>query len=144
MWLPTLLYNRSKKHQSLHGQDPEAPIHSADIAALCVKESHYAWACSSLQGENIGSERGEHVKTHKLCENCLKPGHSQTECNSRFSCQTCAGRHNTLLHSGNTPPTNTGVVHHISTKKAKAKLLMTCRGDDNRPHRKVHASQGPA
>ena len=92
---------------------------------LCT-ELHYAWACPTFKEKSL-AERGEHVKTHNLCKNCLKPGHGHTECNSRFSCQTCAERHNTLLHSASTTPTSTGTVHHVSTKKAKAKLLMTCK-----------------
>ena len=105
---------------------PRSPYPFCRYSCPLCEESHYAWACSAFKEKTLAAKR-EHVKTHKLCENCLKPGHSQTECNSRFSCQTCAGRHNTLLHSGNTPPTNTGVVQHITTNKAKAKLLMTCR-----------------
>ena len=92
---------------------------------LC-EDSHYAWACATFKGKTL-AERKEHVKTHNLCENCLKPGHTQTECNSRFTCQTCAGKHNTLLHSGTAPPTTTGTINHISTKKTRAKLLMTCK-----------------
>ena len=92
---------------------------------LC-EEAHYAWACSTFRGKTL-AERKEHVKTHNLCENCLKPGHTQSDCNSRFTCQTCAGKHNTLLHSGSAPPTTTGAIHHLSTKKPKAKLLMTCK-----------------
>ena len=91
---------------------------------LC-KESHYAWACSVFKGKTL-AQRKEHVQTHTLCQNCLKPGHTQTECNSRFTCQTCAGKHNTLIHSGNTTPTTTGTVNHVSNNKKQAKLLMTC------------------
>ena len=92
---------------------------------LC-EEAHYAWACSTFKGKTL-AERKEHVKTHNLCENCLKPGHTQSDCNSRFTCQTCAGKHNTLIHSGSAPLTTTGAIHHLSIKKPKAKLLMTCK-----------------
>ena len=92
---------------------------------LC-KESHYAWACSVFKGKTL-AQRKEHVQTHTLCQNCLKPGHTQTECNSRFTCQTCAGKHNTLIHSGNPAPTSTGTVNQVTTNlKKQAKLLMTC------------------
>ena len=89
------------------------------------EELHYAWACPTFKRKTL-TERKEHVKVHSLCENCLKPGHTSTDCNSRFTCQTCAGRHNTLLHTVNTP-LNTGTVNHVYAKKKQAKLLMTCQ-----------------
>ena len=93
---------------------------------LC-KEAHYAWACSVFKAKTL-AQRKEHVQNHTLCKNCLKPGHTQAECTSRFTCQTCGGKHNTLIHSGNNnnnTQTN-GTVNSISTKKKQAKLLMTC------------------
>ena len=91
---------------------------------LC-KESHYAWACSVFKSKTL-AQRKEHVQTHSLCQNCLKPGHNQTECNSRYTCQTCAGKHNTLIHSGNAAPTSTGTVNLVTNCEKQAKLLMTC------------------
>jgi len=38
------------------------------------------------------------VRDTKLCFNCLSPYHSKDYCKSKYSCQTCKGRHNTLLH----------------------------------------------
>ena len=97
---------------------------------LC-KELHYAWGCSIFKEKSL-AERREHVQRHSLCNNCLKPGHSQADCKSRYSCQTCEGRHNTLLHSGNnSAPATVGTVNHISNSLSsnslnQAKLLMTC------------------
>ena len=95
---------------------------------LC-KEIHYAWGCSIFKEKSL-AQRKEHVQRHALCNNCLKPGHSQADCKSRFNCQTCEGRHNTLLHSGNAP-TTVGTVNHLSNNLSsnslnQAKLLMTC------------------
>ena len=96
---------------------------------LC-KEAHYAWGCATFKERTL-AQRKEHVQRHNLCTNCLKPGHSQADCKSRFSCQTCQERHNTLLHSGGNAPATVGMVNHISNNTStnsltKAKLLMTC------------------
>ena len=92
---------------------------------LC-KEAHYAWGCSAFKDKAV-AQRKEHVQQNTLCSNCLKPGHSQADCKSRYSCQTCEGRHHTLLH-----PAATGTVNHISNNTtsnslSEAKLLMTCQ-----------------
>ena len=96
---------------------------------LC-KENHYAWACSLFKEKPL-NQRRDYVQQNSLCNNCLKPGHSQADCKSRFSCQTCQGRHNTLLHSGNNSPAAVGTVNHIinntSDSLHQAKLLMTCK-----------------
>jgi len=44
------------------------------------------------------SERFKMAKTHKLCINCLGPGHSPSACRSKYKCQTCNKLHHTLLH----------------------------------------------
>ena len=95
---------------------------------LCP-ESHYAWACPIFK-EKTQAQRKEHVQLHSLCKNCLKPGHSHTDCKSRYSCQTCSEKHNTLLHPAQ--PTTVGTINHISNSTtsnslSKAKLTMTCQ-----------------
>ena len=93
---------------------------------LC-KEAHYAWGCSAFKDKTV-AQRKEHVRQHTLCSNCLKPGHSQGDCKSRYSCQTCEGRHNTLLHSGGTSAVGSVnfVANTSSSSLHKSKLLMTC------------------
>ena len=94
---------------------------------LC-QERHYAWGCTTFKEKTLAQKK-EHVERHSLCRNCLKPGHSQGDCKSRFSCQTCDERHNTLLHPVSNNQTSASV-HHISDNLPKnhcnqAKLLMT-------------------
>nr|XP_049697158.1 uncharacterized protein LOC110370644 [Helicoverpa armigera] len=38
------------------------------------------------------------VKDLCLCTNCLRPGHDNVNCKSKWSCYICNERHNTLLH----------------------------------------------
>ena len=97
---------------------------------LC-KEAHYAWACAVFKAKTL-TQRKEHVQANNLCKNCLKPGHNQVDCMSRFTCLTCGEKHNTLLHSGNNNRNNgnnnqtNGTINLISNNQKKAKLLMTC------------------
>ncbi|KAG1656183.1 hypothetical protein GQR58_024091 [Nymphon striatum] len=56
--------------------------------------SHAAYQCEKF----LNSNRESMVKSHKLCFNCLKPGHCVKDCYSKFSCKTCAKRHHTTLH----------------------------------------------
>nr|CAH7749573.1 unnamed protein product [Callosobruchus chinensis] len=46
----------------------------------------------------------------KRCTNCLRRGHSKSDCRSQ-GCKKCNGRHNTLLHDDNlrNPPATSGV-----------------------------------
>ena len=97
-------------------------------------EAHYAYACKQFKEKSL-LQRKEYVQAHSLCCNCLKPGHSQADCRSRFTCQWCDGKHNSLLHSldqGNStaPPTSgtVNVTSSISSNNSfnQHKLMMTC------------------
>ena len=91
-------------------------------------EAHYA-------REKSVAQRKEYVRTQSLCSNCLKPGHSQADCRSRYSCQLCEGSHNTLLHTpeqgSSNPPPASGTVNFTSSNSSTNsfhhnELMMTC------------------
>ncbi|CAI6377504.1 unnamed protein product [Macrosiphum euphorbiae] len=58
---------------------------------------HWLFFCDSFKELDVNS-RLTVVRDAKLCFNCLSPYHSKDYCKSKYSCQTCKGRHNTLLH----------------------------------------------
>ena len=96
---------------------------------LC-NQAHYAWGCPAFKSKTV-PQRLEHVKRHNLCSNCLKPGHLPADCRSKYTCQTCNEKHNSLIHSGPESHSTQASVHHItdncsSSSLNKAKLLMTC------------------
>ena len=73
---------------------------------LC-NDNHYVYACSNFQTMSV-PQRKEHVRLNNLCPNCLKPGHSASDCRSDYTCRVCSGKHNTLLHlDGGSPATQT-------------------------------------
>jgi len=58
---------------------------------------HRVFSCDLFKGLDVNG-RLTAVRDAKLCFNCLAPYHSKEYCKSKFSCQICKGRHNTLLH----------------------------------------------
>ncbi|XP_062551107.1 uncharacterized protein LOC134216156 [Armigeres subalbatus] len=64
----------------------------------CVACSGYhpLFQCSSFQRLSI-SDRDGLLRTHSLCRNCFRPGHLARECQSKYLCRNCKGRHHTLV-----------------------------------------------
>ena len=63
---------------------------------LCP-ENHYVYHCNTFKTYTV-QQRKNHVATHSLCYNCLKPGHDIENCRSTFRCFTCKAKHSSLLH----------------------------------------------
>ena len=72
---------------------------------LCKPVKHPLCPCPKFNGMDLNA-RIEHLKTHKLCFNCLAHGHRTAECRSYARCKTCSGRHHTLVHQSQPAPTN--------------------------------------
>ncbi|XP_037293857.1 uncharacterized protein LOC115451461 isoform X1 [Manduca sexta] len=62
---------------------------------LC-KHDHFLFSCETFRKLTIEC-RIEKAKEHKVCLNCLKPGHMSKQC-SLSHCKYCKFKHNTLLH----------------------------------------------
>ena len=74
--------------------------------------------------------RREHVRVHKLCYNCLIPGHRTTECWNQSTCKTCSGRHHTLVYQttqDNTPSMTTNTVASSKSSHLPDILMMTSK-----------------
>ncbi|XP_026730678.1 uncharacterized protein LOC113495880 [Trichoplusia ni] len=81
--------------------------------ALC-KDTHTLCHCNAFNKMAL-NERREHVKTNKLCFNCLAAGHSVFKCRMPMSCRICKRRHHTLLHQ----PKNTNeLASHVEPQQA--------------------------
>ena len=63
---------------------------------LCL-ERHYPFHCNIFKGYDA-KQRKNHVSIHKMCQNCLKPGHAVETCRSTYRCATCNQNHNSMLH----------------------------------------------
>lgn len=63
--------------------------------AIC-QQTHYIQNCSKFLLLNTRA-KADKIRECKLCLNCLRPGHSFSDCKSG-SCKKCNGKHNTLIH----------------------------------------------
>ncbi len=64
---------------------------------FCKKVVHQLFLCPEFKKADM-DVRQDYVKTHKLCKNCLRSGHTVSQCHSTRVCRTCEGNHHTLLH----------------------------------------------
>ena len=63
---------------------------------LCP-DNHYSFHCNIFKAYTV-KQKKDHVTTHSLCNNCLKPGHTLEQCRSTYRCSLCKAKHNSLLH----------------------------------------------
>lgn len=68
---------------------------SGGRCAACTA-SHPLYLCGTFQRMSV-SERDALLRTHSLCRNCLKSGHMAKDCQSKFSCRNCKGRHHSMV-----------------------------------------------
>ncbi|XP_058839042.1 uncharacterized protein LOC131694586 [Topomyia yanbarensis] len=58
--------------------------------------NHLLYQCGSFQ-RMLVAERDALLRTHSLCRNCFRQGHQARDCQSKFSCRNCKGRHHTMV-----------------------------------------------
>ncbi|XP_062557788.1 uncharacterized protein LOC134222645 [Armigeres subalbatus] len=58
--------------------------------------NHPLFQCNSFQRLSV-SDRDGLLRTYSLCRNCFRPGHLARECQSKYLCRNCKGRHHTLV-----------------------------------------------
>ncbi|XP_055633970.1 uncharacterized protein LOC129774278 [Toxorhynchites rutilus septentrionalis] len=79
---------------------PTQMSHSASQSSSgqCVAcpGSHLLYQCPKFQSLPV-SARDKLLRSLALCRNCFRRGHQATECNSRYVCRNCKGKHHTLV-----------------------------------------------
>ncbi|XP_058816128.1 uncharacterized protein LOC131679415 [Topomyia yanbarensis] len=58
--------------------------------------NHLLYQCGAFQRMSV-SDREALLRTHSLCRNCFRQGHQAKDCQSKFSCRNCKGRHHTMV-----------------------------------------------
>ncbi|XP_062714600.1 uncharacterized protein LOC134291174 [Aedes albopictus] len=69
---------------------------SSGKRCVACKENHFLFQCAAFQRMSV-VDRDALLKTHSLCRSCFKMGHMSKECQSKFNCRNCKGRHHTLV-----------------------------------------------
>lgn len=111
----TFLENRFRVLESLASRTPadlnykprnykshaivNTPTSTINSCVIC-SDKHYIRACPKLLQLHI-PERRNILAQHRVCFNCLVPGHLLPNCKSPMNCQVCHKRHHTLLHDSN-------------------------------------------
>ena len=54
------------------------------------------WSC--CRWDMTVFKRSDSARENKLCRNCLRAGHSTTQCRNAHRCRQCHKSHHTLLH----------------------------------------------
>ncbi len=76
---------------------------------LCPGNKHPLFQCTMFNNMSV-HQRGEHIRSKKLCYNCLAPGHQTGECRSLARCRSCGGKHHTLVLRETSSPAVVNVV----------------------------------
>ncbi|XP_058827841.1 uncharacterized protein LOC131687764 [Topomyia yanbarensis] len=58
--------------------------------------NHLLYQCGAFQRMSV-SDREALLRTHFLCRNCFRQSHQAKDCQSKFSCRNCKGRHHTMV-----------------------------------------------
>ncbi|XP_045463718.1 uncharacterized protein LOC123673282 [Harmonia axyridis] len=87
-----------------------------NLCPLC-NQSHFIYSCKEFLDIPI-EKRFAEIKRHRLCSNCLRPGHSNYSCRSKYSCRFCRKKHHTLLHDNSNDTSKTRIHNQPSSNQS--------------------------
>ena len=84
---------------STQGTPPPPKTSKEKPKCPSCSSSHWLSRCNTFRKQSL-QERQRFVDDHKLCSNCLTPGHFVRDCPKESFCrvQGCIGKHSTFLH----------------------------------------------
>jgi len=83
------------------GDKPRSSINNVSATkCICCSGDHNISKCETFLKRTV-AQRCALARQHKVCFNCLKPGHFPMKCPSNYRCRHCRRSHHTLLHLGN-------------------------------------------
>ncbi|XP_058827429.1 uncharacterized protein LOC131687365 [Topomyia yanbarensis] len=83
-------------HRSSKSTVCHTVVKTSNRCTLCSESWHPPSQCAMFQRMKV-SERIEAVAKHRLCRNCLRPGHYSSSC-ERGVCRHCQQKHHSMLH----------------------------------------------
>ncbi|GFQ85683.1 DUF1758 domain-containing protein [Trichonephila clavata] len=99
----------------------------------CCKMNHLVFKCLKFKEMSV-KERKQFVNKQKLCMNCLSDKHTESHCNSTFTCHFCKKRHHSLLYDNNFKN------YAMSSNKSHHAQGQNQIGNDTNPNKTVTAS----
>ncbi|XP_055613269.1 uncharacterized protein LOC129759772 [Uranotaenia lowii] len=86
----------SVKQKTVSVRTDHNNVKSSGLRCHACKESHLLHQCQKFLRMGV-NERDSLLKVQSLCRNCFRSGHMAKDCQSKFWCRTCKGRHHTLV-----------------------------------------------
>jgi len=93
--IPTNLTAKSSKLS--HQKRSLVVTEKGDASCICCNKPHRVYHCEYFKKMMV-ADRHSKIRDSRLCFNCFSPYHGAHACKSRYNCQHCNGKHNTLLH----------------------------------------------
>ena len=115
----SVFHTQTVTQNETHGQ---LKTGSKPPCMFCHDNKHHLHRCPEFKEKSL-EERRRYVKEKKLCYGCLKSGHNVKDCRIRHSCDSCKGRHPTLLHDDNYTKTKPMSVSNQNTTEETATTL---------------------
>ncbi|XP_055623543.1 uncharacterized protein LOC129766972 [Toxorhynchites rutilus septentrionalis] len=91
-----LEYASSSKPKSSFTKRNHSASQCSSGQCVACPGSHLLYQCPKFQSMSVSS-RDKLLRTLSLCRNCFRRGHQAVECNSRYVCRNCKGKHHTLV-----------------------------------------------
>lgn len=90
-------FHKQLNPQSRANNQSYSHVAASDYSCILCKDQHYLRSCPSFLRLNV-NDRLNFVHQHRVCSNCLVPGHTPRLCRNKMNCAKCHKRHHTLLH----------------------------------------------
>ena len=93
--------SKDKKNGTISGTFSTQKMADEAQCMICKKSGHKAADCFKLTKQlKTGQERVKFLEDQRinLCRNCLKGPHNTKDCRQANGCNTCRGKHHTILH----------------------------------------------
>ncbi|XP_065087240.1 uncharacterized protein LOC135708973 [Ochlerotatus camptorhynchus] len=71
-------------------------VQASGWRCLACSGNHPLFQCGTFQRMSV-TDKDSLLRSHSLCRNCFRQGHQAKECQSKYSCRNCKGRHHTLV-----------------------------------------------
>ncbi|XP_062714302.1 uncharacterized protein LOC134291052 [Aedes albopictus] len=84
------------RQPSMKASYSSAPTQASRGRCVACSSDHLLFQCNEFQRMTVSNRDGL-LRSHGLCRNCFRVGHQAKECQSKYSCRNCKGRHHTLV-----------------------------------------------